>query len=106
LAVVIPLYFAVIKPKSNRDGTTKNENDTASKPTETSKPDKPQTRVVTGGDGSEITMEDGTKYTYQNPYGGYWYYDEEDPFNNGARAQSWTPALNETFNYGIDKIRG
>ncbi|CAL1705012.1 unnamed protein product [Somion occarium] len=28
------------------------------------------------------------------------------PFNNGARAQSFTPALNETFRYGIDQIRG
>uniref|UniRef100_A0A0W0EVF7 glucan 1,3-beta-glucosidase n=1 Tax=Moniliophthora roreri TaxID=221103 RepID=A0A0W0EVF7_MONRR len=26
--------------------------------------------------------------------------------NNGAKAQSWTPALNETFRYGVDRIRG
>ncbi|KXN85497.1 putative glucan 1,3-beta-glucosidase D [Leucoagaricus sp. SymC.cos] len=103
LAVVIPLYFAVIRPKpvgnSNSDhGSDNNSNQ--------DQPNKPETRVVTGGDGSVITMEDGTKFTYRNPFGGYWYYDPEDPFNNGARAQSWSPALNETFNYGTNQIRG
>jgi glucan 1,3-beta-glucosidase len=62
--------------------------------------------AVTGGDGSLVTFEDGTTYTYQNSFGGYWYYDPSDPFNDGARAQAWTPALNETFNYGVDPIRG
>lgn len=105
LAVVIPIYFAVIRPKStSSDSNSDHNNDNT--PTTTNKPETPQTRVVTGGDGSEITMEDGTKFTYRNPFGGYWYYDEEDPFNNGARAQSWSPALNETFHYGTDKIRG
>lgn len=104
LAVVIPLYFAVIRPKSTSDSNNDHNKDT--KPTSTGKPGKPETRIITGGDGSEITMEDGTKITYRNSFGGYWYYDEEDPFNNGARAQSWSPALNETFHYGTDKIRG
>jgi len=51
-------------------------------------------------------MADGTTFTYKNSFEGYWYWDETDPLNNGARPQSWTPALNETFRYGIDKIRG
>ncbi|EEB90783.1 hypothetical protein MPER_10965, partial [Moniliophthora perniciosa FA553] len=63
-------------------------------------------QAVTGGDGSKVALEDGTTFTYSNPFGGQWYYDPEDPFNNGAKAQSWTPALNETFNYGVDRIRG
>ncbi|PAV23601.1 glycoside hydrolase family 5 [Pyrrhoderma noxium] len=62
--------------------------------------------VVTGGDGSTITMDDGSTFTYSNSFGGYWYFDPKDPFNNGARAQSWSPALNETFKYGEDIIRG
>ena len=104
IAIVVPLYFAVIRPRAQTDsGSAVTE---SSKPTSTAKPSTPQSRIVTGGDGSEITMEDGTKFTYKNPFGGYWYYDEEDPFNNGARAQSWSPALNETFNYGTDVIRG
>ncbi|EPQ58738.1 hypothetical protein GLOTRDRAFT_12654, partial [Gloeophyllum trabeum ATCC 11539] len=64
------------------------------------------TLAVTGGDGSKVTTDDGSTFTYSNSFGGYWYYDENDPFNNGAKAQSWTPALNESFNWGIDKIRG
>ena len=32
--------------------------------------------------------------------------DPRDPFNNGARAQSFTPALNESWNYSNDQIRG
>jgi hypothetical protein len=51
-------------------------------------------------------MDDGTTFIYINNFGGYWYWDPADPFNNGARAQSWTPALNESFDYGIDRIRG
>ncbi|KAF9449843.1 glycoside hydrolase family 5 protein [Macrolepiota fuliginosa MF-IS2] len=106
LAIVIPIYFTVIRPKSSSSPGNLNSNPDNSNKGPTSKPDTPQTRVVTGGDGSEVTMDDGTKFTYTNPFGGIWYYDEEDPFNNGARAQSWSPALNETFHYGTDKIRG
>jgi len=105
IAIVVPLYFAVIRPRSLKTDSTSSVSE-SSMPTSTGNPSTPQSRIVTGGDGSEITMEDGTKFTYSNPFGGYWYYDEEDPFNNGARAQSWSPALNETFNYGVDNIRG
>ncbi|KAJ8092006.1 hypothetical protein PM082_024242 [Marasmius tenuissimus] len=62
--------------------------------------------AVTGADGSKVLLEDGTTMNYTNPHGGYWYYDPNDPFKDAARAQSWTPALNETFKYGVDKIRG
>jgi glucan 1,3-beta-glucosidase len=103
LAVMIPIYFTLIRPKSKAEPSQDHDNN--NKPTPNN-PNKPENRIVTGGDGSEVTMEDGTKFIYHNPFGGYWYYDEEDPFNNGARAQSWSPALNETFHYGTDKMRG
>jgi len=106
IVIVVPLYFSVIRPRSLQTDSASSSVSESSKPTSTSNPSTPQSRVVTGGDGSEVTMEDGTKFTYRNSFGGYWYYDEEDPFNNGARAQSWSPALNETFNYGTDTIRG
>ena len=32
--------------------------------------------------------------------------DPTDPFNNGARSQSFTPALNETWDYSNTEIRG
>ncbi|KAI3602110.1 glycoside hydrolase family 5 protein [Moniliophthora roreri] len=63
-------------------------------------------KAVTGGDGSQVMLEDGSTFAYSNSFGGHWYYDPNDPFNNGAKAQSWTPALNETFRYGVDRIRG
>ncbi|KAM6500636.1 exo-beta-1,3-glucanase [Amanita muscaria] len=102
-AIVIPVYFAVIKPKN----ASSNQNSTdggSSATTPGSTP--PKNAVITGGDGSTVTMEDGTTFTYNNKFGGYWYWDENDPFNNGARAQSWTSALNETFNYGMERMRG
>lgn len=100
-AVIIPVYFTVIKPKTN---AARSGDSSSTKTAQSATPT--QVAIVTGGDGSTVTMDDGTAFTYHNKFGGYWYFDENDPFNNGARAQSWTPALNETFNYGIDKIRG
>ncbi|KAG6891328.1 hypothetical protein C0992_008782 [Termitomyces sp. T32_za158] len=107
LAIVIPVYFAVIKPNSNKISNP-DTSDPAAKPSSTTATSgTPKVAaVVTGGDGSKVTLEDGTTFTYRNPFGGYWYWDENDPFNNGAKAQSWSPALNETFQYGTDKIRG
>lgn len=107
LAVVIPVYFAIVKPKNNKNlANADGSHGSSAHPTSTGGPDKPVSAIVSGGDGSEITLEDGSKMTYNNKHGGIWYYDENDPFNNGARPQSWSPALNETFNYGVDKIRG
>lgn len=108
VAVALGVYFGVVKPKS--DKTEQNasgslgDSQTSAKPSSSA---NPGTRaVVTGGDGSTVTMDDGSTFTYKNSFGGTWYWDPEDPFNNGARAQKWTPALNETFRYGVDQIRG
>jgi glucan 1,3-beta-glucosidase len=68
---------------------------------------KPQLSLaVTGGDGSTITIDDGTNFTYTNKFGGFWYFDSEDVFKNAAKCNSWTPALNETFQFGSDRIFG
>ena len=32
--------------------------------------------------------------------------DPANPFNNGARPNSWTPALNETWTWGKDRVWG
>jgi len=107
LAVIIPVYFAVIKPNkatSSGDSNGGSLTTTASDGSVTTIP--AGNLVKTGGDGSEITMEDGKKFTYSNKFGGTWYYDPSDPYNNAARAQSWSPALNETFEFGVQKIRG
>ena len=116
IVIVVAIYFAVIKPHQNSNdsvsggaskGDSKGSQTSSSSAASASSTSKPsQNLAVTGGDGSTVTMDDGTTFTYSNPFGGYWYWDENDPFNNGARAQSWSPALNETFNYGVDKVRG
>jgi len=107
VVVVVPVYFLVVKPHSNASSSSAQpSHSTSASPSSTSTPSSPKSAIVTGGDGSTVTMENGTTFTYSNPFGGYWYFDPNDPFNTGARAQSWTPALNETFRYGIDPIRG
>ena len=104
--VVVPVYFLAIKPHSNKSSSSSQSHSTAASPSSTNSPSSPKSAAITGGDGSTVTMDDGTKFTYHNPFGGFWYYNPKDPLNNAAQAQSWTPALNETFNYGTDPIRG
>jgi glucan 1,3-beta-glucosidase len=107
VVIVVPVYFLAIKPHSNKSSSSsQSSHSTAASPSSTSSPSTPKSAAVTGGDGSTVTMDDGTTFTYSNPFGGYWYYNPKDPLNNSARAQSWTPALNETFNFGADTIHG
>jgi len=104
VAVVVPLYFTVIKNSSSNNNS---KSDTVAGSSASPHPSStPKVNAVTGGDGSTVTREDGSTFTYTNKFGGYWYDDPNDPFNNGARAQSWSPALNETFNWGSDHVRG
>lgn len=54
-------------------------------------------------------MEDGTKFTYQNDFGGEWAADPKQPFAAGGKAQSWSPRVSsdsETWTWGKDVIRG
>ncbi|KAF7977046.1 hypothetical protein HWV62_4816 [Athelia sp. TMB] len=84
--------------------------------------------IVTGGDGSVITKADGTNFTYWNSFGGFCaytfssgaiknivlnyfpicigYYDPEDPFNNNAQPNFWTPPLNTSWNFSTNRIHG
>lgn len=68
-AVVVPVYFTVIKPKNNTvtGGTGGSDNNDPSTITPTH---DPPTSTNSGGDGSLIKAEDGTEFTYSNPYGG------------------------------------
>lgn len=102
VAVVVPVCLTVLKHKANNNDTT-----SAPSPTSTGTGTGGSSLIaVTGGNGSTITTENGTTFTYINPFGGTWYWDENDPFNNNAQANSWTPPLNQTFGFGIDKIFG
>ncbi|KAI0079030.1 glycoside hydrolase [Panus rudis PR-1116 ss-1] len=96
LAVVLPVVFVVVKKHRGSSGASGGS---------TANPHSP-TGATTGGDGSSVTTADGTTFTYTNKFGGYWVDDPRDPYNNGARAQSFTPSLNETWDYTRDQTRG
>ncbi|KAF7982868.1 hypothetical protein HWV62_25096 [Athelia sp. TMB] len=99
IAVIIPIYFLVVKKRSR--GPTH----------------------ITGGDGSTIYVDGEPSFVYSNPFGGtceFWaflsrqvayessggYYDPEDPFNNNAQANNWTPPLNTPWNISKNRING
>ncbi|KAJ7197147.1 exo-beta-1,3-glucanase [Mycena pura] len=108
VVLVIVIALAVPKHKSQSEDNTSigstSPSNTAS-PTASGTP-AAKIATVSGTDGSLVTTDDGSTLTYKNSFGGTWYWDISDPFNNAARAQSWTPALNESFRLGVDKIRG
>ncbi|KAG6811733.1 hypothetical protein H0H92_006085 [Tricholoma furcatifolium] len=111
LAVVLPVYFVVVRPNHHQKSaavtspgspTQAAGSSTTGTPTNTN----PQPSATTGGDGSIITTVDGTTFTYANPFGGFWVSDPNDPFNNNAQPNSWTPPLNQTWTWGQDHIYG
>ncbi|KZV88445.1 glycoside hydrolase [Exidia glandulosa HHB12029] len=119
LAVVLPVYFVVIKPK-NRSGS--GSGSSSSSPSAGPKPTSPASgdtasggttgtdaqgnTFIIGTDGTTVKTADGKSFVYKNSFGGYFVQDEKNPYNDGARAQSWSPALNETWVWGVHKVRG
>ena len=74
VAVIVPVYFTVIKPKNNTvSGGSKNPDQSSSQPSPTSGPGSPKSPkgLTTGGDGSTVTTDNGTEFTYHNPFGGF-----------------------------------
>lgn len=71
VAVIVPVYFVVIKPKNNTvtggNSNGPNDNGNGNNPNPTH---DPPTSKISGGNGSTITTDDGTKFTYLNPFGG------------------------------------
>lgn len=62
---------------------------------------------TSGKSGSIITMEDGTKFTYVNNFGGEWAYDPKNPFAAGGKSQSWSKRVgSEDWVWGSDYVRG
>ena len=108
-AIGLPLYFAVIRPKTLAASNNNNHNSSNNDSSENTGNDnnvKPHNLITWGPDGSSVEMEDGTKFTYNNKFGGYWVFDPANPTNNSARAQSFSPPLDQEFKYGVDQIRG
>lgn len=74
LIVILPVYFTVIKPKNNTTtGGVKTPNQSGPQPSPTSNPGNPKSPkgLTTGGDGSTVTTDNGTQFTYHNPFGGF-----------------------------------
>lgn len=59
-------------------------------------PPPPVEGETLGRKGSTITQEDGKTFIYQNDHGGYWV---STPFDDSAKAQDYTPALNEPWDF-------
>ncbi|KAF7328260.1 Glycoside hydrolase family 5 protein [Mycena venus] len=111
LAVILPVYFLVIKKHNDNAASSaiggsgsggSGNNSTTSGGGGGGK----IVGAVTGGDGSTVTTANGETFVYNNSFGGYWLADSENPFASGAKPNSWTPALNETWTWGVDHIYG
>ncbi|KAI0785873.1 glycoside hydrolase superfamily [Abortiporus biennis] len=63
-------------------------------------------QLTRGGDGSTVTKSDGTTFTYVNKFGGIWVDDPNNPLDNSAQCNSWTPPLNTTWDWGQTHING
>ncbi|KAL6304109.1 glycoside hydrolase [Sparassis latifolia] len=108
LAVILPVYFEVIKKHHSSSAIApagSSSGSTAPGAAPTSTP-KSSNGATWGGNGSLITATGGTTFTYINNFGGYWVYDPRNPYNNSARAQSYTPPLDEPWDYANDHIQG
>ncbi|PPQ80107.1 hypothetical protein CVT25_001475 [Psilocybe cyanescens] len=110
-AVILPIYFVVIKPHNNGSSAAVNPKKPSSGPTATTtgadgKATPISAATITGGDGSTITASNGTTFTYTNQFGGIWYSDPNDPYNNNAYPNSWTPPLNQSWDFGNSRIHG
>ncbi|KAJ7132694.1 glycoside hydrolase family 5 protein [Mycena filopes] len=105
VAVVVPVYLLVIKKHHTSAAASAPNAD----PTSTASSGGSSGHIVgaiTGADGSTVTTDNGQTFVYNNTFGGYWLADPQNPFATGARANSWTPALNESWTWGVDRVYG
>ena len=70
LAVVLPVYFTVIKLKNDAGAGSTNSTG-GDHGRNNPGPPNPPSGLTTGGDGSIVTMENGTQFTYRNPFDGF-----------------------------------
>lgn len=95
VAVVVPVVLTRTKGSSNNGTSGSSSGGGGSK------------AGTSGASGSIITMEDGTKFTYQNNFGGDWAQDPKDPFGPGGKSQSWSKRIGtEEWVWGQDVARG
>jgi glucan 1,3-beta-glucosidase len=74
IVIVVPVYVAVVKPNQHKAASSATGGAGGSSGNGPTKPGaNPQSPsgAITGGDGSTILLEDGTSFTYKNPFGGF-----------------------------------
>ena len=76
LAVILPVYFTVIKDKDSSSSSSSstsggNGGGNGNGSGGNNDPDTDTNAAVTGGDGSTITLSDGSTFVYENKFGGY-----------------------------------
>lgn len=108
IGAVLGIYFGVIRPHQNHVNNSNNNSGSSSTSNGSGSPsgDSQNRAAITGGDGSKITTDDGSTFTYNNSYGGYWWSDPDNPFATNAQVNSWTPPLNQSMKWGQDRIYG
>jgi glucan 1,3-beta-glucosidase len=99
--IALGVYFGVTRSKNSSDNQSASPS--AASPTSSG---QPNSNILYGGDGTIVTTEDSTTFVYNNSFGGYFAQDPDNPFNNDARAQSWSPPLNQSWQFGKDQILG
>ncbi|TFK32824.1 glycoside hydrolase superfamily [Crucibulum laeve] len=106
LAVFLPILFLVIR-KNNQTaaGGGKGGGGGGGGGGNGKNPASPS-GAISGGDGSTVVLANGTSFVYSNSFGGFWHQDPNDPFATLAQPNSWTPPLNTTWRWGVDRIYG
>jgi glucan 1,3-beta-glucosidase len=99
--IALGVYFGVTRSKKSSDNYSASPSAASPAPG-----GQPNSKILYGGDGTIVTTEDGTTFVYNNSFGGYFAQDPDNPFNNDARAQSWSPPLNQSWQFGKDQILG
>ncbi|KAF8173134.1 glycoside hydrolase superfamily [Mycena galopus ATCC 62051] len=102
VAVILPVYFLVIKKHHTSGGSSSSSGGGGQSGGGGGKGET----AITGGDGSTVVTDSGETFVYNNSFGGYWYADPNAPFTASGRPNSWTPLLNETWDWGADQIYG
>ena len=104
--IVLGTHFGITRKSSKASAGPSGQNPATPSASASAPSGNPKSNIVYGGDGTLVTTEQGTTFTYNNSFGGYFVVDSGDPFNNNARAQSRSPPLNQSWQFGTDQILG
>ncbi|KAL1727248.1 glycoside hydrolase family 5 protein [Schizophyllum commune] len=106
LAILLPLHFTGhLGSKDSAKGDTSTSSPSSGDVPEDADPASPEA-LTSGANGTMLKLDSGEDYQYINPFGGYWAFDPKDPYGSYGKANEWTPALNESWTWGKDRVFG